>query len=367
MERGKRDILFITPSLASTGSEVLLFNFINFLAGRYNISLICFRRGNLIQLLDKSVTVHILEYTEPKNIFQKIQRRYGLHVSIPKIFSRFKNHLWYINTLTLPLPVKFAVDHGISFVLHVHELNHMYHLLSSQQLNRALNNSTLLIANSYVTGRHLLYSGSIKPAKIVYPFVDLNLISQYKEIKIAGSGRVFSWVMAGSIDKNKDPELFIKIAIQSQLQNLPFRFVWLYQTVTDEMLMDKIIKQLQTQKIPVEFIKTNNYNDYLSMFSKCDGLLLTSTIESFSIVTLEAMALDLALVVNDCGGVTELVNDSFASIVPRNSPPEKYLAMMQHELSRKDPTRSLKNERSLVFDKNVILCKWEDVVLSCIE
>ena len=364
MDEKRKHILFITPSLASTGSEILLFHLINFLAVRFSIAVICYKEGDLISSLNKSVKVHVVNYEEPKTILQKIVRRLKKHIVFPYLFSKYKKSQWYINTIVLPIPIEYAVINKVDFILHVHELEHMYKFLSKEQLNRAINKPKLLIANSSVTKKHLIKAGSTQTIKIINPFIDVSLIETFKVNQLVEKQKQFCWVMAGSIDDNKNPNLFIKIASEAKNRNLPYKFIWLYHSISDDVLFLDIQKQVKSKNILVEFIKTNNYKDYLTHFSKADGLLLTSIFESFSMVTLEALVLEMAIVVNDCGGVTEIISEKTASIISLNSDMDVYLKAMNFELERINEVRLEKNKITQSFDKGKILADWENLILS---
>jgi hypothetical protein len=104
----KKSILFVTFSLAGTGSEILLFELINSIAERYKVSLICYQKGELIRALSPAVKIHILGLNSPKNLSQKIIKRLILFLKVPLVFWLYRNYKWYINTIVLPLPVKYA-------------------------------------------------------------------------------------------------------------------------------------------------------------------------------------------------------------------------------------------------------------------
>ena len=357
------NILFITPSLANTGSEVLLFNYLRFIAPRYHITMICYKRGNLIAQLPESIKVHCLGLSEANNFANKLQRRFIFHFTLPRLLKKFENSAWYINTIVLPLPVKYAIKHNIQFILHVHELKHMYSLLNSTELNAALNKPELLIANSTITKSHLLAAGSKKDIQVISPFIDLELIQKIKANSNLRLDSTFQWLMAGSIDKNKNPGLFIAIAKLAKVQNLPYRFVWLYNSISDQDLFSHAkLEELQMGDT-LRFIKTENYDQYLNMIHQSHGLLLTSTYESFSILTVEALAMNLAIVVNDCGGVTETTDERTASIIDLNSPLETYLKAMKYELGRSSQIIPEKDAIVRKFDKTKILATWENIML----
>ena len=362
MKHTPKHILFITPSLARTGSETLLFNYLCFIAPRYTITVICYAKGDLIAELPKSIKVYVLNLGEAKTIFQKIKRKFKTHFALPFLLSKFKKDTWYINTIVLPIPIKYAVKFKVDFILHVHELKHMYGFLTKQQLNLVLNNPKLIIANSLTTKQHLLDSGANKEISIVNPFIDFHFFKQFKLYPKKVLTTRFVWLMAGSIDKNKNPELFISIAKHAHFKKLPYQFIWLYNSVSDATLFQHIQLQLKELSNTVTFIKTKNYEDYLNEISKTNGLLLTSTYESFSILTLEALAMNLAMVVNNCGGVNEIVNEKTASIVEINSSLDTYIEAMKYELERVSFFENEKENAVLRFDKANIIKVWEELM-----
>ncbi len=352
----KKQIVFITQSLGNTGSEILLFHFINFLAESHSVSLICFTKGVAIKDLDKRVELNIINYPSGSGVLKKLRRRLDLNFTIPRLFEKYKNHLWYINTIVLPLPVEFAVKNKVPFVLHVHELNQMYGFLSDLQLRNALNQPKILIANSEITKQHLLKAGADRKIEVLWPFIDFKKVTSHR------SSENTRWAMAGSIDKNKNPALFLEIARASKVRNLSYKFVWFYNSVSDSELFEKVRSEAQSQSLPVDFVHTNGYDDYLDNFSKCAGLILTSTFESFSLVTLEAMALQISLVLNDCGGVNEFVTSELASIMPLNSSPEKYLDAMHREMERRESSAFGKIRQAEKFDKEATLKNWRNLI-----
>ena len=358
----KKSILFVTSSLSNTGSEILLFELINHIAERYKVALICYQKGELIQSLNPSVKIQVLGIKHPKNLVQKIIKRLILFVKVPLIFSFFRHYNWYINTIVLPLPVIFAAKNGIEFILHVHELNRMFYLLKSSELRYALDAPKLLIANSRLTKQHLIQAGASEDISVIYPFIDLKKIETYPKVPFYGQNRQTTWLMSGTIDVNKNPELFVAIALACKSRGLDYQFIWLYNLISDPLLFDSVQEKVKQFDLPVAFIKPKDKEEYFDYFSKADGFLLTSTSESFSIVTLEALAFSLALVANDCGGVNETVHGGVASIVPLGDSVETYIQAMDFELGRAADITKEKKEIAQAFDKKNTLVAWEKLL-----
>lgn len=361
LRENRKKIVFITQSLERNGSEILLFNFINYIAGTYNVSVICYKRGSLISQLDPTVKVHILGLKQAKSLIQKISRRLRLQIYAPLVFWQHRRYMWYINTVILPLPVKYAAAHGIKFLLHVHELNKMYAFLSASQLRVALESPAVLIANSQITRAHLLAAGAKAPIPVIYPFIDIKLVLSYRNKEKKPTVEK-TWVMSGSIDENKNPELLIKIASESQKNNLKYKYKWLYNSVSDDRLLATVQREVNSQNLPVKFIKSTNFDDYMRHFSSADGFILTSTSESFSIATLEALTLTLPLVINDCEGVKTIVDESVASIIELDSSVAKYLTAMKSELERGSAIASEKLEKASAFDASSNLLTWKNAL-----
>jgi L-malate glycosyltransferase len=358
----KKSILFVTSSLEATGSEILLFELINSIAERYKVSLICYQKGELIRALSPAVKIHILGLNSPKNLAQKIIKRLILFLKVPLVFWLYRDYKWYINTIVLPLPVKHAAKNGIEFILHVHELNRMFYLLKSSELRYALDAPKLLIANSRLTKQDLIQAGASGNISVINPFIDLKKIDIFQKVPYTVANPNTTWLMSGSIDLNKNPELFVAIALACKSRGLNYQFIWLYNSISDPLLFDSVHYKTKQFDLPIEFVKPKNNEEYLRYFSKADGFLLTSTSESFSIVTLEALAFSLALVVNDCGGVNETLHSGVASIISLGSDAETYIQAMTVELSRAADIKMNKKEIAQAFDKKNILVEWEKLL-----
>ena len=364
-EKTKKNILFITSSLARTGSEILLFNFINFIAEKYTVSVICYTKGDLVDQLPTSVKVHILGLTQPLGLFQKIKRRLKIYITVPILLGSYKNSFWYINTMVLPTAVTYAVLYQVKFILHSHELNKMYHLLSAEQLKQALTQPLRIIANSEITKQQLIEAGAKKQILVINPFIDLHLVETFKRKQ--NKKATINWLMAGSIDQNKNPQLFLDIANEAKKSSLPYQFIWLYNTISDKALFLSIQQQVSMKHLPVKFVETGDYNNYLQQFSEADGFILTSRSESFSMATLEALALSLQVVVSDCGGVREIANEKIASFVVPDCSAATFIEATKFELGRTGLQFDEKRDIVSRFDKNNILNQWEKLVREIIE
>lgn len=93
-------------------------------------------------------------------------------------------------------------------------------------------------------------------------------------------------------------------------------------------------------------------SDYYNFLNIADGFLLTSFNESFSLVTLEAMALGKPALVYDCGGVRDFVTERTGRILSTRNPKDWLDAILwlqeNYQLFSKAELKSVANRYSTV-------------------
>ena len=172
----------------------------------------------------------------------------------------------------------------------------------------------MIIANSKVTAKVLSGYGRKNGVEICYPAIKVRDIIKDKLIysdfrkKLGIADDMFLWVMSGSMDENKNPHLFIDIAFEV-LKSWPNAlFMWI--GATENELLKNCKKRVIELGLEEKIIWIANIGaDYYNYFNCADGFVLTSVKESFSLVTIEALLFKLPIVVQDCGGVREILQD----------------------------------------------------------
>jgi glycosyltransferase involved in cell wall biosynthesis len=164
--------------------------------------------------------------------------------------------------------------------------------------------------------------GRTENIEVCYPTIDTHKISQFKfsskdmRKKMGISESTFIWCMSGSADSNKNPVRFVEIAHQLLERNYDCHFLWLGNNPHSglSVFAKKYANFLNIDnKITwTGILKDGTYYDYLNL---ADGLVLTSSRESFSIVSLEALYFKKPIVSFNCGGIREIINDKLGYVI----------------------------------------------------
>src|ERR1035437_1136643 len=160
------NLLFFTPYAGRTGSEMFLW----YMFGRINknvaeISLISECNGELLNQMPKEVKTFVsLKYPNTTTRMKQILARFfGVHLyeaQILKIHKKIKPDYWYLNTILMADKLMFAKKNNIPVIIHFHELTSDYGLVNKQQLQLAIDYSTLCIVNSKVVYTKLKLLGA---------------------------------------------------------------------------------------------------------------------------------------------------------------------------------------------------------------
>lgn len=362
--KDKINITFFTPTLQKTGSELVLFNLLNYLPDHFKATVVSKFRGDLYYTLPEKIKKdYIFKFQYPTTVIYKIYYKLFKNKILKTKLNKYKNSFWYINTIVLPDILDFAVNNHINVIVHVHELQQMYSVLSQEQLKQLISYPKLIIANSNASKSVLEGFKASSDIKVCYPAIPTqnfnfngNAYTTYRK-KLNISDNTFVWTMVGSIDENKNPTLFIDIAVELKKVNRDFKLMWIGSSGQENENTKYIDQVLEKGVSDVIIWKTNVNNDYLNYFNCADGFVLTSKLESFSLVTLEALLLGLPVVANNCIGVNEILNGEYGKVID-NSDASK---MSQEMLSimQKPKTRDLHDSRSIAKKFDILI--WQKV------
>ena len=209
MDKKKLQITFLTPTMKRTGSEIVLFNLISRIPDNLVFRLFSVYKGDLLRFIHKPHSTSYIHRNRPTNILSKIVFKLKNIFFVPKLLNSLKNSVWYINTIVLWDYLEFAEKNNIKVILHVHEMEQIFALLSKEQLQRAVYYPDLIIANSNYTMQLVKDYGRTKPIELCYPAIDTKAIvadfsvkSTYRS-KLNISDNSFVWAMCGTLDDNK--------------------------------------------------------------------------------------------------------------------------------------------------------------------
>ncbi|HRH64148.1 MAG TPA: glycosyltransferase [Bacteroidia bacterium] len=361
-------ITFFTPSFASTGSEIVLCNMLNSLSPAISAKLVSYYSGGSLwtKLRSKQSKRSLYHFNPQNGIFARLFHRLEKSFLVPKKLNQYKNSVWYINTIVLPEILEFAAAHGIRTIVHSHEMEHMYNLLSAQQLKQLIHYPELIIANSAASEKVLNELGRTNKIKRIYPAIksitkqrDIAAYTSFRK-KLGISSTEKLWVMCGTLDSNKNPELFIQTAKLVLEASSNYKFMWI--GGSEDVAYTAAIQQMAKENnLTEKIIWTGNLGDeYLSYFNCTDGFMLCSKKESFSMVTIEALLLGIPVVANNCGGVLEILEGGLGIIT--TSATEMAEAILHFEKQNYVPNLDAILQRVSKFDANKIAVEWNKLL-----
>jgi glycosyltransferase involved in cell wall biosynthesis len=305
----KKRILFFTKDLNRTGAEIILFNIVESLdRSKFDIGIVLMQQGGeLIPSLPEDVKLFYLESTF--TLFDKIRFHLGEDVMLnrlKRIERDFKSDIWYINTITNALFLKYSNHFSIFKFLHVHENLYSLGSLSTKETQIILNNVDHFVACSDLIDEQLS-SITNKPRTIISSCIDKNFIDSCllnytkplkNKIKIIGSG---------TISHIKGVEIFVEIS--KLFSPLAYEFVWIGKwsnTGYSEVLKRKISSNGNPT---IKIINEINPQDYIREISSADLFLSCSREESMGLVMMEAIYCGVPVLATDSGGSLLIVND----------------------------------------------------------
>ncbi len=364
----QKHIVFITPTLNRTGSEQVLFTYIKHISLSVKITLISKYKGPLYHQLPDFIEKYFLYLPGKNNLFVKLINRYRKLFVVNRILNKRKNALWYINTIVLPDMLQFAAEKNIPVIVHVHELAHMYSLLSTQQLNLLISYPKAFIANSEASDSVLKQLNSSVQSYICYPPLNEGVFKASKKEHLLRTYGVkpseFVWMMGGTLDENKNPFLFVDIALSLSKKTNKFKMLWLGGSTVDESMMMKAIRYAKEKNMEEHVVFSGEVEDaYFDFISLANGFVLTSQYESFSMATLEALYFGLPVVANDCVGVREILLDEYGYIVKnKNNADEFSEAMLNYMNGKISVDKDLLRLRAMDFSAEKITEKWNVIL-----
>lgn len=316
-------ILFFTPFATRTGSEVALFNLLSCgIDAGFQIGVACNHSGELLKQLPSAVPVFINDNQQLiRRAYNRVQDRLGGDAGFAlRAHRAFKPDLWYINTIVLKDYIRDAQRHNIPCVVHSHEREQMLTSYSEEEVKTLVQYPQLVIAGSNTARNVFKLLGRKENMEVCYASIDPKRlhVDVTTRLSLRSSLRIgaqtFVWMMAGTLDPNKNPLRFISIALEMLRQGLDVHFIWLggRETGYSHFVKQKVAESGMADKITFLGERTQDYYQWLNAG---DGLVITSQIESFCLVAVEAAYLGKPIVSFNSGGVQEIITDGMGVVV----------------------------------------------------
>jgi glycosyltransferase involved in cell wall biosynthesis len=363
-----KDILFITPTLHRTGSELVLFHLINRLDKKFKPSVLSIERGSLYNSLASTIEKNYLVKDKSTGILRRIYKKFAFEKQLASKLAKHKDQIWYVNTIVLPYVLKYAEKYHAKVIIHTHELDHIFNLFDNESKALLISAPQLVIANSNKSADVMRKHGYKGNLEVCYPFIDTKKYkfdkAKYDSVRsqLNVSHKNFVWLMCGTMDENKNPDLFIQLAEQFKTLKPESKFIWLGDNI-DDPAYKKICLEKSRHLNNLIWIHEKG-EAYINYMNCCDGFILTSNVESFSLVTLEAMALGKPVVVNNCGGVSEIINSKeIGTIIETKNDVQQFVSAMTTIMDKKvivDTEKAI--ERTKTFDVSISAALWNAIL-----
>ena len=163
----------------------------------------------------------------------------------------------------------------------------------------------LVLANSYAMQTDLIENFEIKtPVRVIYNPIDLNFIRTHKDEvpDFVFDKNVFHFVNVGGFRKEKNHLLLLQAFFI--LKNLPCKLIIVGGGVMEEELKQKVSDLGLMDKVTFCGFETNPFK----YVSRCDCFVLSSDVEGFPNVLIEALACSKPVISTDCSsGPRELL------------------------------------------------------------
>lgn len=317
-------ILIVTPTFGKTGSEIALANLIE-CASDKDINFVIYVHWGIGELRErftasKEIFVFpLIRWLAANRICQFLNRKIFSQVIFRWFCARFNPDLVYVNTITQPHILRMHKAKKFRLILHTHELEPMFAGLSEKQTRELIGKPDFVIAASERAAQVFRTLGRTKDMAVIRSPIDFQSLQR---LQPAATNRhpareSFTWLMAGSLDANKNPVRFVEIARKYLMKRKHDRFVWLGGQTTGYALYAQSLAKQYGLAGRVDWIQPKDHDDYLSRFAATHGVIITSDVESLSLVAIEALAMGKPVVSFDNGGTKEILNHKHGVLVPK--------------------------------------------------
>lgn len=319
----KKKVLFITPSLDRTGSEMLLWYLINNLdPDKFESYVFSLRKGELFHQLPNGVGKSTA-YRVGKwylKAFRGVLKLFGtepIGYQLKQIQKRFKADLWYANTILIPQAPLAAKAVGVKMTTHFHEFMYAYGFIKSGAFRDIVEHSDVLVGCSplvceKLTGlghpKVLLQHSFIDPQKIRTDAKRVNALRQQHGI----AENDFVWLISGAMAYMKGLDLVLAIA--QHFKNKPVKLIWVGADLHNGL--DYYVKTVATKQNWQHLVFTGAVSaDYYNYFELANAYLSLSREECLSLAMLEAATLGKPIVSFNTGIAKSFVREGMGLVV----------------------------------------------------
>jgi|GEM_PF-4944108 len=342
------NIVFISHSPFLSGAERVLFNVASALNSEQKIKVVLPGPGPLEQLLKKAKIKYVIAPYILPNIFAEPGG--SLHDRIVQTISLFNSlqaEKVVVNTSILDVPIYAANYLEIPLIVHVHGI---FPRKNFPQINwkrfrvkeaEILGMASKILVPSNWTKRFLnyLYLGIERKVTVI----PNGTILPDQTIKNKDKNKVFNIVQLSTFEKNKNNLMFLELAKE---------LIKYKEKITFSLFGDG--KPEYTERLR-NYIDIHQLNEFVQIFTKrenideiynnADMVVVSSHIESFCNVVVEAMSYGLPVISTKCGGPNEILSFKPELLVDDvQQMKEKVIWLIENPIKRTAIGKELRNK-----------------------
>lgn len=246
--------------------------------------------------------------------------RFGLFIE--DVHRHFKPDYWVLNTILMQKVMPSALHQKAKTISIIHEMPSAYSFVSVKSLKSLIEHSHSIISNSSATSRAISIMGrddvKLQPCFFDANEIVLNRTREEVRSELGIRSDEFVLIGSGSIDPNKGIELFLQICEIAENKN--WKFIWIggERTTGFNYYAFHYLDQLKTKGNLI--VLDEKEKDYFEYLDAADAFLLPSFSESFSLATLEALALGKPVIAYNCGGVNDFLTEQCGFVLDSRAP-----------------------------------------------
>jgi L-malate glycosyltransferase len=362
-------ILFLTPTGARTGSEMVLWYLIRQLVGT-NVETAVYTRKSGELFSSESPTPHTFInkskrgffYNFLEGIYYKVFKRTFEENYVRRIHAQFNPDYWYLNTITMPELAQLAIKLNIPYMVHVHEMVSIYDEYRVDSFAAMMDNAKLVIGCSSPVVRQLTQM-NLNNVQLLHEFVDTakvtinqpaNLLRQQLNIP----SDAYIWLMSGTMCMRKGTDF-----VPDVLNNLPKNTFLLWLGSEGEYGVYHYVKQrVKNEKLNFIALGNKGGSDYYDYLNVADGFVLLAREDPFPLVMIEAAYLQKPIVGFESGGVAEFVQEGMGKVVNAFDIQKLTTAMTDIMDGRIKIDKNKLRQRAETFDVKNQVSKWQELL-----
>lgn len=350
-----KKVLFCTPTGGRTGSEMMLQYMLATWQDLVSPHIYTRGTGEVFSAYPTVTYPKRGDFVGPfyEGIYFKVKKESPEFALLRKLQHQERFDMWYLNTIQMYSLAPLAVEMGIPYWVHVHELLSVYEELPREAFDFLLKNAAKIIA----CGTQVLdciQSMGYGQVVLVHEGIDTRLMVPSGQLHVRQSlgipSDIFLWAMSGTANTRKGYDL-----VPELLSYLPPTHGLLWIGGESKTGLGHYVTSRCRHENRAFFQvgpQTDQYYDYLAA---AQGFVLLSREDPYPLVMLEAAYFGLPVLGFSSGGVSEFVEPSFGEVVEGISPK----ALAQRMISWADQPAPVNAARAKAMQFDVMRRKSE--------